>query len=388
MIELAVTALSVRNQEHRENNEDAVSVFGFLAPPEADSPISLSAPLGEARLVLVADGMGGHAAGEVASREVATFLEANKRALLSEEELVNVLQSADQRLLDLMAADGSREGMGTTVAGFVTGEDRAVVFNVGDSRIYRYWDRRLLQLSIDDWANAVTETAPTGGIRWFIGGGTSERPSKRLDPNLREISLAHGDRFMLCTDGVSDTLETEDMESVFRLERDDQTLALELVNRAYFAGSRDNLSVVLLRAIDRSGEPIETRAPSVAPGVGIGDTEPSTKPNETQGSNTRPDTAGHERHLQVPVGGREATGLERPPSEGSRRLSVGRLRPTSSPSDQDLANCDTDAAAPRRRRLPKTETMAVTAFLCILLLLAMLAVFVVYQGTQSGGLLG
>ncbi len=246
MLELAVTVLSVRNRNHRAENEDAVSVFGFLAPAEADQPTRLTVPLDKSQLILVADGMGGHAAGGTASREVASVVHANRDGLTTEESIQDVLQQADARLLEVMDRRPETEGMGTTVAGIAVHKTRARLFNVGDSRIYGFIGDRLIQLSIDDRSNAAVAIGPSAGIQQFVGGGKPGRAVKVPNPHFREASLGAGDRFLICTDGISDYLRTPKMESLFRRNTSDRNLSLALVNEAYKHGSSDNMSVVLV----------------------------------------------------------------------------------------------------------------------------------------------
>src|SRR3954465_8978037 len=105
-------------------------------------------------LFVVADGMGGHAAGEVASRLAVTeFARLAEQAAFRADDLAETVQRANEHILSEGAERGDRYGMGTTLTGVgvVTGEDgeKLAVFNVGDSRVYRLSDGRLEQLTVD-----------------------------------------------------------------------------------------------------------------------------------------------------------------------------------------------------------------------------------------------
>ena len=136
----------------RANNEDTVALGRWVrsapmtAPERFEHAVVAGAPL----VALVADGMGGHAAGEVASRVAAERLVEQAARALDPTALAELLREINDALFELMQAQPGLAGMGTTVAGVVVLPAACLVFNVGDSRVYRVDAAGLEQLSTDD----------------------------------------------------------------------------------------------------------------------------------------------------------------------------------------------------------------------------------------------
>jgi len=221
----------------RARNEDTIVIGSWISPPQMDAPRqfrhSLAAPL----VCAVADGMGGHRAGDVASRHAALRLaQAGGRAVTA-QTLREVLLRINGELYETAAKDDSVAGMGTTVAGLVLAWP-LLRFNAGDSRIYRLTEGVLSQLSIDD----VPPGPRIGLITQSLGGGDPGRP---LRPHLSEEPLPLPSRFLLCSDGVTDMLEDTDMADCLKLA--DAEAVLQLFDRAMQAGGTDNVSIVVVR---------------------------------------------------------------------------------------------------------------------------------------------
>jgi serine/threonine protein phosphatase PrpC len=149
----------------RESNEDSITVGGWVSDVAMTGPRRSRHDLTEPFLVAVADGMGGHAAGEVASRYAIKRLAAEP-FVGGEGDVTATLASINAELYQTMAAEPSWRGMGTTVVGLVLTPARAIWFNLGDSRLYRYHDGRLEQLSTDD----VPPGGRSGAITQSLGG--------------------------------------------------------------------------------------------------------------------------------------------------------------------------------------------------------------------------
>jgi PPM family protein phosphatase len=216
----------------RTQNEDAI----LVRPP----------------LFAVADGMGGHAAGEVASAlAVEELTQLDDPA--SANSVVGAIQVANRTILATASAQGLAEGMGTTLTALSVSDDAAIaVFNVGDSRAYRYRDGHLTQLSADH--SLVAEMVRSGRI------GASEartHPDRHVitralgigedvEVDTWELLARSGDRYLLCSDGLTGELDEAVVAEILRSDDPPQAVADRLVNEAVEAGGRDNVSVVVV----------------------------------------------------------------------------------------------------------------------------------------------
>lgn len=230
-----ITAITHRGRVRAENEDtivvgDWVSVVDMPAPEQTRH--ELIAPL----VCAVADGMGGHNAGEVASRYAARRLAAEPEALIDVRAAAETLKIIDAELYRAMAADEDLLGMGTTVVGLVLAP-RLVWFNVGDSRLYRHHGGRLTQMSSDD----SPPGARSGLLTQSLGG--SLLPTA-LSPHVGDEDLRAGSRYLLCSDGLTDMLDAGDMEDC--MKQADADAAVQLFDRAMRAGGMDNISIVIV----------------------------------------------------------------------------------------------------------------------------------------------
>ncbi|WP_307867935.1 PP2C family protein-serine/threonine phosphatase [Umezawaea beigongshangensis] len=204
------------------------------------------------RLLAVADGMGGHAAGEVASRVVISAL-----APLDQESGDDLLGSLDRAVLDgnreisrLVAADPDLEGMGTTLTALLFADDRIGLVNVGDSRTYLLRDGVLHRLTHDD--TFVQSLVDAGRIT----PEEARRHPKRsmvlrvlmgqhpVETTTSELTAHPGDRYLLCSDGLSDVVDDDDL-AVALGKGDPGGCADGLVELALERGGPDNVTVVV-----------------------------------------------------------------------------------------------------------------------------------------------
>jgi protein phosphatase len=236
-------------------------------------PLNEDALLTAAPAFVVADGMGGHAAGEVASAiTVDCFRQLSGAERVPAEDVMALLQEANERILDHAAANPDARGMGTTVTGLVVVQngpsEELLAFNVGDSRLYRVRDGSLAQVSVDH--SAVQELVDAGvlapediGIhpdRHVVTRALGANPAPR--PDLWFIVPERGDRFVLCTDGLSGEVNGHDLAAVATLEEDPQEVARRLTDIALSAGGRDNVTVVVVDVIRVTSEvDVESTAP-------------------------------------------------------------------------------------------------------------------------------
>jgi protein phosphatase len=226
----------------RKNNEDA----GYAS----------------SRIIVLADGMGGMVAGELASsitvqtiRRVDDTLEAD---IL--EVLAGAVQRANDRLSDLVEADPSLEGMGTTLTAIMTDGDRLALVHVGDSRAYRLRDGQLRQISRDhtfvqslvDEGRITSAEARVHPHRSVLIRALDGR--QEIEPDLSIIDAIAGDRLMLCSDGVSDYLTDDQIGELLGAETIDMA-AVELVRASLTAGSADNVTCVVADVMDEELPP-------------------------------------------------------------------------------------------------------------------------------------
>ncbi|HEY0215373.1 MAG TPA: protein phosphatase 2C domain-containing protein [Cellulomonas sp.] len=204
---------------------------------------------------LVADGMGGHEAGDVASRlAVEEFAQLAGLTAVDPADVHACFRRAAQRI---RAAFERREG-GTTVAGVALGEhDGAphwLVFNVGDSRVYRWSEGELAQLSVDH--SVVQELVDSGALSRAAADRHPERHvlTRALgtgadpDPDYWMLPARAGDRMLICSDGVTNELSVDDLAQVLGGGADSGATATALVRLAVEAGGRDNATAVVVDA--------------------------------------------------------------------------------------------------------------------------------------------
>jgi PPM family protein phosphatase len=236
----------------RFSNEDTIAVADWITSEPMAAPVLLEHEVTAPLICLVADGMGGHAAGEVASRAVAEHLSARAAEAVDEAALAAVLRDADAELFALMQERPARRGMGTTVAGISVAPELVLGFNVGDSRVYRIGDGRLVQLSTDDTpgpklADGRTAAMTSNLVTQSLGGAYQ---LAGIDPHVLSQPLEHGARYLICSDGLSDLLERTAIEAL--LDTDDHGSIRALFEAAMARGGGDNISLILVR-LERRG---------------------------------------------------------------------------------------------------------------------------------------
>ena len=229
---------------------------------------SLAIDLG-AGLLALADGMGGHAAGEVASKiATETVLEfvratAGKRHIdwpygydegqsLSANKLRSAVHLANDRIFKTIEDHPEMKGMGTTLVTVLAQGAAACVANIGDSRVYSYRSGHLTQLTSDhSWVgeqvrmgNLSAEEAVRHPFRNVITRALGSREDVSAD--LKELRLEPGDRMLLCSDGLTTMIEDKEILEVLEAWPDDPAAAAAaLVDRANEAGGEDNITVIV-----------------------------------------------------------------------------------------------------------------------------------------------
>ena len=237
----------------RSSNEDCTICGGWVRTGSLDRPHTFEVDVQVTALFAVADGLGGQAAGEVASLIGLARLDAltSHSHAIDEPQVLRALEEVHAGLLEMSQSSAELRGMGTTVAGaFVSGAG-VLVFNVGDSRVYRREDRYLQQLSRDDrlFQAGYGEAAAQGsssGLLQYLGV-----PSTKIEPHVTTLAPAsQTETFLICTDGLHDYVSLDDIEGA--MSGDHQNWLRALFSKACGAGGGDNISMLVLE-VSRMG---------------------------------------------------------------------------------------------------------------------------------------
>ncbi len=236
----------------RSNNED-IAVVGDALVRDGAISRRLPADTGGPRLFGVADGVGGANSGEIASRKAAIGVLRGLEALgpkISLRELPRRLSSlAEEVHADILnQASGSRrhDGMATTLSALIVYRRELTLLHAGDSRVYRLRDGALQQLSRDHTVRAMTNNpAIPGNILANCFGVSS---GFFIDVSSLGRVDDSDDLYLICSDGLSDLLENDEMERIMTQEERLPVIAERLVAEANAAGGRDNITLVLGKA--------------------------------------------------------------------------------------------------------------------------------------------
>lgn len=223
----------------RERNEDSLVV----SPP----------------LFAVADGMGGHAAGDVASEVAVSTLMKFTPTNATVDDLGQAVINANMAVID-EARKAGLEGMGTTMTAAIVDKSHISIAHVGDSRAYLLHHGKLQQITRDhslmadmiEAGRITPEEARHHPNRSIITRALGSDPS--MQPDLYELIASPGDRLLLCSDGLHSMIEDEEIQSILARTRDPQRCASALVNAAIAAGGLDNVTVVIA---DIAGDTVE-----------------------------------------------------------------------------------------------------------------------------------
>ncbi len=244
----------------------------------------------ERGLWVVADGMGGHNAGEIASATVIDeFARLTGRSSLGIDDVRAAVTAARHRVA--LLPDGGGAGAGTTLAGVVIadvdGEGYWLALNLGDSRTYRLSEGYFEQVSVDH--SVVQELIDAGEL----AADAAQRDSRRnvitraigagsdADPDYWLIPAEQGDRILICSDGLSGELEQDAIHGILLAETDAQTAATRLVHEAMVRGGRDNITAIVVDALSvrsRANRPRERDTVPVGAPTDVIDIDGDTLP--------------------------------------------------------------------------------------------------------------
>ncbi|MCK4401147.1 Stp1/IreP family PP2C-type Ser/Thr phosphatase [bacterium] len=224
------------------------------------------------KLYLVADGMGGHAAGDVASRKsielIKAFIERtakdnditwpfemNPELAPEANKLIAAVQIANKKIYEMSFSNPELKGMGTTIAGLFIAEAKVYIVHVGDSRVYLMRNGRLKQITEDhSWVNEqVKENVITEDEakqhRWKNVITRALGSEKEVKVDLQEKDIVSGDIFLICSDGLSGMVERKTMEDIIKKHINNLSEAAEeMIDYANKAGGVDNITVILIGA--------------------------------------------------------------------------------------------------------------------------------------------
>ncbi|MBY3158982.1 serine/threonine-protein phosphatase [Rhizobium laguerreae] len=227
----------------RDGNEDAVFAVGAILRGDEDVR-SGTVSFGRQGVFMIADGMGGHARGEIASNHALEYLKTNINRFPSVDWEARILGANDE-IFDLMARNLDFTGMGTTLVGAEISAVGTIFFNVGDSRAYRLVGGRLVKTSVDDVPKYAGARTRTHEITQALGG----RPSRgRIFPHVsQEAPLEDDEQVLLCSDGLSDMVSEAVIYNILLKETDPSNAVRLLLQAALDAGGTDNISIISAR---------------------------------------------------------------------------------------------------------------------------------------------
>ena len=215
----------------------------------------------------LADGMGGHQAGEVAAHEAVNSLckivsqswgKSNEIEKLHDarKTLSSAIEQVNGTVFKISRTDPTLKGMGTTLCCIYLHEKGLVYGYVGDSRIYRHRKRKLEQLSKDhslfremvDLGQISEKQGPEFLYKNIITKAIGTEP--KVTPTVHLGDIKAGDTYLLCTDGLSDLLSSKEIQNIMNQEMSVEDTARELVATANARGGHDNVTVVLVKVLE------------------------------------------------------------------------------------------------------------------------------------------
>jgi protein phosphatase len=319
------------------------------------------------RLLAIADGMGGHAAGEVASAvAISAIAPLDAQVLINGEEMLTALAeavaSARDTLHEMSVSDPAVEGMGTTLTALLWMDDQVAVCHIGDSRAYLLRDHDLYQITRDH--TLIQSLVDEGRLSPAAAANHPQRSliiralqgSTEADPDLAMHTAKLGDRYLLCSDGLTDVVSDEDVHEVLSTVPDADEAVGRLIAMAIRNGGPDNITCIVADVVDESGPFPPTRTKQLAGAAANGDARTLLRA-----------ATGH-------------TMLASPDGASGPSLNGHASRTSGDPGGEDDAGAEFTQA---RRRWP-----LVTSILVVLLLVIAGGLYAGYRATQGQYYLG
>jgi PPM family protein phosphatase len=216
------------------------------------------------RLLAIADGMGGHAAGEVASAvAISAISPLDKQNLTRSEEMLDALAAAvaaaRDTLHEMSVSDPAVEGMGTTLTALLWADAQVAVCHIGDSRAYLLRDNDLYQITRDH--TLIQSLVDEGRLSPAAAANHPQRSlimralqgSTDAEPDLAMHEAKLGDRYLLCSDGLTDVVSDEDLHHVLSTVADPDEAVSQLITLAIRNGGPDNITCIVADVVDETG---------------------------------------------------------------------------------------------------------------------------------------
>jgi PPM family protein phosphatase len=322
-------------------------------------------------LLAIADGMGGHAAGEVASSVAISALAGLDTELPQDqmlESLAAAVAQANNTLHEMSIKDPSVEGMGTTLTALLWSKGTIAICHIGDSRAYLLRDgdfhqitrdHTLVQSLVDDGrlspAQAATHPQRSLVMRALQSGTEAE-------PDLSLIEAKAGDRYLLCSDGLSDVVSESTLRERLMTITDRNDAVLELIRLANNGGGPDNITCIVADVVDSVAEPPTGQVSMLVGAVSNGDGQPRL----------RSDSPAARAHL-LTRGGSPAAGIT-------------AVRPAIPATDGQVARAEPEAVEGSEatgHRAPRRRWPVVTTILIVLVIVIVGGGYAGWRYTQG-----
>lgn len=220
----------------RRRNEDAVLVAGWLCQTHDGSLATIEFTPAPPFVCAVADGMGGHAGGNLASRVALNVIAEVSPQWRTADDVAAALHDVNEQVR-AVGVDTDLEGLGTTIAGLCFLTDELIAFNVGDSRIYAITGGEVKQLSVDD-SIFGTDGRPTNIITQSLG------QSGEVHPHVLRLPLQEG-TYLMCSDGVSGMMTDAEFAAAVQ-PSDLGECAADIIRIVRENGAEDNFSFLIV----------------------------------------------------------------------------------------------------------------------------------------------
>lgn len=323
-----------------------------------------------APVFVVADGMGGAQAGEVASRiAVEAFQQGLPDGGTAEERLASRAREANRRIHDLSQAEHERAGMGTTLTAAYLEDSNLAIAHVGDSRAYLFRDGTLKRLTKDH--SLVDELVRQGKLTEEQAAEHPQRsiitralgPEPTVEVDTWSYPVRARDVLLLCSDGLTSMISEDELGAVLGSTDDLSLAAQKLIDAANAAGGRDNITVVLFR-VEEVGDRADADQPTMvgvpAPTRTSEDDGPEGRTAPTDGAGSVPPVAPSPLTAATVVGAAAQTAAPPPTPEAPRRPRLARKQGRDDASD---ARDGADRTRDRRYIKPIAALLAVVIVL-------------------------
>lgn len=242
----------------RSTNEDSI-LIDHSVYSEENMKIPTQRTIEQSNVIFaVADGMGGHAKGEVASKKVLEVLRDNIEEFKNLKYIMTTLMKAKKALNEVVKQDLASFGLGTTVSGIFFKKHRGLLFSCGDSRIYKIEGSKIQKITIDH--SLVQHLYDTGVIEEdemrlhpqkniITSAITGDLSMERPTMFLKEIPIEVGDKFLICTDGLWESLDNHEILDCINGSTSISSIQ-NLITRSLTNYGKDNISVIYVEILD------------------------------------------------------------------------------------------------------------------------------------------